>query len=90
MNFVKELLGTSDSNSTTGETESPPQKPQLVEPQKGGKTRKVAKYGSRRQVFNGSAERTTGGLRREQLMKNERGRIVSAAKHKTMKQRHSS
>ena len=87
MNFVKELLGTSDSPSTTGETESSLPKPQLVE-QRGGKTRKVSKYGSRRQVFNGSAEMTTGGLRKEHLMKNERGRIVSAAKHKTMKQRH--
>jgi len=89
MNFVKELLGTNDSNSPTGETESPPPKPQLVESQKGGKTRKVSKYGSRRQVFNGNAEMTTGGLRRDHLIKNERGRIVSAAKHKTMKQRHS-
>jgi hypothetical protein len=88
MNFVKELLGTSDSTSPTGETESTLPKPQLVE-QKGGKTRKVSKYGSRRQVFNGNAEMTSGGLRRDQLMKNERGRIVSAAKHKTMKQRHS-
>lgn len=87
MNFVKELLGSNDSPSPTGETSSTPQKP--VE-QKGGRTRKVSKYGSRRQVFNGSAERTTGGLRKEQLMKNERGRIVSAAKHKTMKQRNTS
>ncbi len=85
---MKELLGTTDSNSPTGETESPPQKP-VVE-QTGGKTRKSVKYGSRRQVFNGSAEKTTGGLRKEHLMKNERGRIVSAAKHKTMKNRHSS
>jgi len=53
------------------------------------KTRKVYKYGSRRQVFNGSAEMTVGGLRKEQLVRNEKGRIVSAAKHKTMKQRHS-
>lgn len=89
MNFVKELLGTNDSPPPTGETEStPPDPPKLVE-QKGGKTRKV-KYGSRRQVFNGTAEMTSGGLRREHLIKNERGRIVSAAKHKTMKQRHSS
>jgi hypothetical protein len=90
MNFVKELLGTNDSPSPTGETESTLPKPQLVEQKGGGKTRKMVKYGSRRQVFNGTAERTSGGLRREQLMKNERGRIVSAAKHKTMKQRHSS
>lgn len=88
MNFVKELLGTTDSPSTTGETVSPPQNPPVEQP-KGGRTRKVAKFGSRRQVFNGTAERTTGGLRKEHLMKNERGRIVSAAKHKTMKHRHS-
>ncbi len=64
--------------------------PNLVEPEKkGGKTRKVFKFGSRRQVYNGSAEMTVGGLRKDQLVKNEKGRIVSAAKHKTMKQRHS-
>lgn len=87
MNFVKELLGTNDSQSNTGETESTPQNPPE---QKGGKTRKILKFGSRRQVFNGTAEKTSGGLRKEQLMKNERGRIVSAAKHTTMKKRHSS
>lgn len=38
-------------------------------------------------MFNGSAERTTGGLTKEDLIKNERGRIVSAKRHKTMKQR---
>ena len=54
------------------------------------KTRKVYKTGSRRQVFNGTAEMTAGGLTKEKLVKNERGRIVSVAKHKTMKQRHTS
>lgn len=86
MDFVKELLGTNDVNSPTGEPSSTPQKP--VE-QKGGRTRKVSKFGSRRQVFNGTAERTVGGLRKENLLKNERGRIVSAKRHSTMKQRHS-
>lgn len=63
--------------------------PNLVEPEKkGGKTRKL-KYGSRRQVYNGTAEMTVGGLRKDQLLKNDKGRIVSSAKHKTMKQRHS-
>jgi hypothetical protein len=57
---------------------------------KGGKTKKVSKFGSRRQVYNGSAMMTAGGLTKEKLMKTERGRIVSAAKHKTMKQRHTS
>lgn len=54
----------------------------------GNKTRKVAKYGSRRKVFNGAAERTTGGLRKEDLIKNERGRIVSVKRHSTMKAKH--
>lgn len=36
-----------------------------VQPRKG----KVLSVGSRRQVFNGSALRTTGGLRKEDLVK---------------------
>ena len=63
--------------------------PNLAESdKKGGKTRKVFKVGSRRQVYNGTAMMTAGGLTKEKLMKTERGRIVSATKHKTMKQRH--
>lgn len=58
------------------------------EEKKGGKTRRVSRFGSRRQVWNGSAEMTPGRLKKEHLMKNERGRIVSAKRHTTMKQRH--
>jgi hypothetical protein len=58
----------------------------LVPESKGGKTKKN-KIGSRRQVFNGTAERTTGGLRKEHLMKNGRGRIVSTKRHTNMKNR---
>lgn len=43
--------------------------------------------GSRRQVFNGSAEKTTGGLRKDDLLKNTAGRIVSVKRHTTMKRR---
>lgn len=57
-----------------------------VPEKKGGKTKKIAKYGTRRKVFGGSAEMTTGGLRKEHLIKNQRGRIVSVKKHTTMKQ----
>ena len=46
---------------------------------------KTLKRGSRRQVWNGKAEKTMGGLTKEQLMKNERGRIVSAKKCTTMR-----
>lgn len=53
----------------------------------GGKTRKVSKFGSRRQVFNGSAMMTTGGLRKEHLTKNPRGRIVSTKRHNLAKER---
>lgn len=48
---------------------------------------KTQKVGSRRKVFNGSAERTTGGLRKDDLIKNTSGRIVSLKRHTTMKQR---
>jgi len=49
---------------------------------------KTQRVGSRRKVFNGSAERTTGGLRKDDLVKNAAGRIVSKKRHTTMKQRH--
>ena len=45
------------------------------------------KKGSRRMVWNGSAEKTVGGLTREDLMKNKYGRIVSVKRHTTMKNR---
>jgi hypothetical protein len=41
---------------------------------------KTLKRGSRRQVWNGTAEQTAGGLRKEDLDKNKRGRIVSKKK----------
>ena len=42
-------------------------------------------FGSRDQVMNGTAYKTTGSLKRNQLMMNKWGRIVSADKHKTAK-----
>ena len=48
---------------------------------------KTLKVGSRRMVWNGSAEKTVGGLHKSDLMKNKYGRIVSSKKHHTMKKR---
>jgi len=48
---------------------------------------KTQRIGSRRKVFNGSAEKTVGGLRKEDLLKNTAGRIVSVKRHHTMKRR---
>jgi hypothetical protein len=45
------------------------------------------KFGSRRQVFNGTAEKTPGGLKKDDLLKNTYGRIVSVKRHHTMKRR---
>ena len=42
-------------------------------------------FGSREQVVNGTAYKTTGGLKTENLVMNKNGRIVSAEKHKTAK-----
>ena len=39
------------------------------------------KVGSKAQVFHGTAERTTGGLRRGDLMQTNAGRIVSRKQH---------
>jgi len=41
---------------------------------------KTLKRGSRRQVWNGSAVMTAGGLKKEDLDRNKRGRIVSKKK----------
>jgi len=41
--------------------------------------------GSRRQVFNGSAHHTSGGLTKSHLMMSKNGRIVSKKKHMTAK-----
>ena len=41
--------------------------------------------GSRRQVHNGSAFKTSGGLTKNGLMLNKHGRIVSVKKHNTAK-----
>lgn len=46
---------------------------------------KTLKRGSRRQVWTGKAEMTAGGLKKEDLDKNKRGRIVSIKKCQTMK-----
>jgi len=42
-------------------------------------------FGSRQQVWNGTAYKTSGGLTKKQLFMNKWGRIVSADKHKTAK-----
>ena len=41
--------------------------------------------GSRRQVWNGNAKKTSGGLLKSDLMMNKHGRIVSRAKHSSAK-----
>ena len=37
--------------------------------------------GSKAKVFHGNADKTSGGLRKEDLMQNKHGRIVSVKKH---------
>ena len=37
--------------------------------------------GSKVQVWNGKADKTIGGLKKDDLMKNKRGKIVSKKKH---------
>ena len=46
-----------------------------------GKVRKSKIIGTRRQVFSGSMTKTSGGLTKDDLMLNKRGRIVSKKKH---------
>ena len=42
-------------------------------------------FGSRAQVYNGTAYKTTGGLTKKDLVMNKWGRVVSEKKHKTAK-----
>ena len=42
-------------------------------------------FGSRTQVMNGNAYKTSGELTKDDLMMNKHGRIVSKRKHKTAK-----
>lgn len=42
----------------------------------------MPKIGSKRQVFSGKAEKTSGGLRKKDLMRNKSGKIVSKKKSK--------
>jgi DVNP family len=41
--------------------------------------------GSRAQVYHGTAYKTSGGLKKDDIMMNKNGRIVSKAKHNTAK-----
>ena len=45
----------------------------------------VQTVGTRAQVWHGTARKTSGGLTKNDLMKNKAGRIVSKAKHNTAK-----
>ena len=46
---------------------------------------KLKRVGSRAEVWHGNATMTSGGLKKNDLMKNKNGRIVSAKKHRTAK-----
>lgn len=72
----------------------PPSKGKKIQSAKGGKneksrkSKKPSKRGSRAKVFRGSSEITSGGLHKNQLLKNEYGRIVSAKKSRLGKARY--
>jgi hypothetical protein len=42
-------------------------------------------YGSRAEVWHGTAKKTSGGLMKNDLVKNKSGRIVSRSKHNSAK-----
>jgi len=42
-------------------------------------------FGSRAEVFHGTAKKTSGGLEKKDLLKNKHGEIVSRKKHLTAK-----
>jgi hypothetical protein len=42
-------------------------------------------FGSRAEVFHGTAKKTSGGLEKKHLLQNKHGEIVSRKKHNTAK-----
>ena len=42
-------------------------------------------FGSRAEVFHGTAKKTTGGLEKKDLLQNKHGELVSRKKHNTAK-----
>ncbi len=48
-------------------------------------TDKIKTVGSKAEVFHGAAKHTAGGLKKKDLMKTRKGRIVSVKKHKAGK-----
>jgi hypothetical protein len=50
----------------------------------GGKVHEML-IGTRAQVWHGTAHKTSGGLKKTDLLQNKNGRIVSKAKHNTAK-----
>ena len=67
----------SDAENTTETTTETPMTT-------GGKQHEIL-IGSRAQVWHGTAYKTSGGLRKKDLLMNKNGRIVSKAKHNTAK-----
>jgi len=47
--------------------------------------KKIATIGSRARVWHGTAKKTSGGLKKRDLIKNKYGRIVSRKKHEMAK-----
>ena len=46
-----------------------------------GGAKKIPAVGTKAQVFHGTAKHTSGGLKKSDLMKTKKGRIVSKKKH---------
>ena len=49
--------------------------------QQEGGAKKIPAVGTKAQVFHGTAKHTSGGLKKSDLMKTKKGRIVSKKKH---------
>jgi hypothetical protein len=47
----------------------------------GGARKKMPAVGTKAQVYHGTAKHTSGGLKKKDLMKTRKGRIVSRKKH---------
>ena len=62
-----------------------PKEVKSEEPKQDGGKKKHSSVGSRAQVLHGTADHTSGGLKKKDLIMNKHGRIVSKAKSVTAK-----
>lgn len=81
--IIEQEVEEEDDNDEDGDSEMKDVKQSAEEEEK----KKLKRIGSKIEVFNGLAKRTSGGLTADDLMENDKGNIVSKKRHNIGKSR---